>query len=290
MTELPRIFVASSKEALTVAEAVNIKLDGFARVKQWDNAFDLSTLTLPALISRTKDTDFAVFVFHKDDKTIIRENEFSAVRDNVVFELGLFIGALGLEKCFVLVPKSTENEFRIPTDLSGLTIAAYDDTLEDMTDAVTASCAKIKQTIRRINSASAQTLASQPDSAAQPTKNDPIQALESELWRARIDMQQVAEKHAALQNAVVSHFLANAKPATEAEIKSWTEGAKHNYSEPFRIDLHNTYYLDQDAVVPSMHGARSFSVLVAAGTRVFGLDQWSHNNIYFMDGFRKYGR
>lgn len=290
MANLPRVFVASSREALNVAEAVNIKLDGSAQVKQWDNAFDLSSLTLPSLIARTKETDFAVFVFHKDDKTIIRGNEFSSVRDNVVFELGLFIGALGIDKCFVLVPKSAEGEFRLPTDLAGMTVAAYDDSLEDMTDAVTTSCAKIKQSIRRLTaSANEPSLPAEAPAAPQP-RNDPLQVLQSELWRARIDLQQVSEKHSALQNSVINHFHAVAKPATESEIRAWTEGAKGNYSEPFRLDMHNAFYVDRDVVIPPMHGASSLSVLVAAGTRVFGLDQWSHNTIYFMDGYRKYGR
>ena len=290
MANLPRVFVASSREALTVAEAVNIKLDGFAQVKQWDNAFDLSSLTLPALISRTKETDFAVFVFHKDDKTIIRGNEFSSVRDNVVFELGLFIGALGIEKCFVLVPKSAEGEFRLPTDLDGMTVAAYDDSLEDMTDAVTTSCAKIKQSIRRLTASAADQSIPAIEPATSPPQNDPIQMLQSELWRARIDFQQVSEKHLALQNAVTNHFHAVAKPATESEIRAWIDGARPNYSEPFRLDMHNAFYVDRDVAIPPMHGASSLSVVVAPGTRVFGLDQWSHNTVYFMDGYRKHGR
>lgn len=277
MANLPRVFVASSKEALSVAEAVNIKLDGFAQIKQWDNAFDLSSLTLPSLISRAKEAEFAVFVFHKDDKTIIRGNEFSSVRDNVVFELGLFIGALGLDRCFVLVPRSAEGEFRMPTDLAGLTVASYDDSLEDMTDAVTASCAKIKQSIRRLAGASSEPVAPTEAIATPQRRNDPLDMLQSELWRARIELQQVVEKHAALQNAVLNHFHAVAKPATEAEVNAWTEGAKGNYSGPSRLDMRNSFFVDRDVVIPPMYGASSVSVLVAAGVRVFGLDQWSHN-------------
>ena len=79
MSELPRVFVASSREALPVAEAVNIRLEPDARVKLWDNAFDLSSLTLPALFARTKETDFAVFVFHKDDQVIIPSARFETM-------------------------------------------------------------------------------------------------------------------------------------------------------------------------------------------------------------------
>ena len=90
----PNIFIASSNEALLFAEAVNIRLETIGKIKQWDNAFELSSVTITKLIEKTNDNDYAVFVFHNDDDLIIRENNYSAVRDNVLFELGLFIGKL----------------------------------------------------------------------------------------------------------------------------------------------------------------------------------------------------
>ncbi len=287
MSDLPRIFIASSREALQVAEAVNIRLEGDGRIKQWDNAFELSTLTLPTLCARTKETDFAVFVFHKDDQTIIRGNTYSSVRDNVVFELGLFIGSLGIEKCFVLVPKSVEGDFRLPTDLAGLTVTSYDDSIEDMVDAVTTSCAKIKQSIKKswvVNT----TIAEQQSSPSVPSP-DPNRELQSELWRARVDLQRAIEQVAAMHSAITTHFMAVAKPATEREIATWEDGAKQNYSTVPKIGTRNTFFVDRDVIIPSLYGANSISVIVGAGARVVGLDQWSHNAVYFMDGFRKLG-
>lgn len=255
------------------------------RVKQWDNAFDLSSLTLPALCARTKETDFAVFVFHKDDQTIIRGQTYSSVRDNVVFELGLFVGSLGIEKCFVLLPKSVEGEFRLPTDLAGLTVATYDDSIEEMVDAVTTGCAKIKQSIRKTWPAASTV----PQQAAPIPQLDPLRDLQSELWRARVDLQRAAEQVAAMHSAITTQFLAVAKPATENEISRWEEGAKGSYSNVPKIGTRNTFFVDRDVILPSLHGSNSVSVIVAPGVKVFGLDQWSHNAVYFMDGFRKYG-
>lgn len=288
MNEKPRLFIASSREALQVAEAVNIKLEEVARVKQSDNAFDLSSMTLPALVERTKEADFAVFVFHKDDQTIIRGNTYSTVRDNVVFELGLFIGALSIEKCFVLVPKSVEGEFRLPTDLAGLTTSTYDDSIEDMVDAVATSCARIKQAIRKIEATTSPETAV-PALPPVPPPN-PVAELQSELWRARVDLQRANEQVAAMHSAIVTHFMAVAKPATEKEIKRWEEGAKGSYTQVPHVGARSTFYVDQDVIVPSLYGASSISVLVAPGVRVFGLEQWSHNAVYFMDGFRMLGR
>lgn len=286
MSDLPRVFIASSREALQVAEAVNIRLEGAGRIKQWDNAFNLSTLTLPALCAHTKDADFAVFVFHKDDQTIIRSDVYSSVRDNVLFELGLFIGSLGIEKCFVLLPKSVECDFRIPTDLAGLTVASYDDSIEDMVDAVTTSCAKIKQSIRK--SWGASTAPAEQQSPSQ-VLHDPLREVQSELWRARIDLQRAGEQVAAMQSAVTTLFMAVAKPATEKEIANWEEGAKQSYSNVPKIGTRKTFFVDRDVIIPSLYGVNSISVIVAPGARVFGLDQWSHNAVYFMDGFRKIG-
>lgn len=287
MPTLPRLFIASSTEAIPVAEAVNIRLEPVARVKQWDNAFDLSTLTLPTLLAKTEETDFAVFVFHKDDKTIIRGNVYSSVRDNVLFELGLFVGSLGIEKCFVLLPRSAEGEFRLPTDLAGLTVASYDDTVVEMVDAVTTSCAKIKQCINKIQSRSNPDSATVALSSAVPTESLPSRALESELWHARIDLQRASEQAASMQATITSHFFSIAKPATATEIACWEEGARGSYPDEPKIRDHRTFFVDRDVLLPPLYGAQSLAVIVGPGVRVFGLEQRGHSSVYLMDGFRK---
>ncbi|WP_341580827.1 TIR domain-containing protein [Marinobacter metalliresistant] len=94
MSNKPTVFIASSSEAISVAEAVHIKLEQELRVRLWENAFDLSSVTITTLIDKTKEADYSVFVFHPDDKSIIRNTEYSAVRDNVVLELGMFIARI----------------------------------------------------------------------------------------------------------------------------------------------------------------------------------------------------
>ena len=60
----------------------------------WDEAdFALNESTFGALSTMAERFDFAVFVFDADDVAQIRREKVVAVRDNVVFELGLFIGA-----------------------------------------------------------------------------------------------------------------------------------------------------------------------------------------------------
>ncbi|WP_395601340.1 TIR domain-containing protein [Pseudomonas sp. A1230] len=282
----PSVFIASSAEALTVAEAVNIKLSFETIVKQWDNAFDLSSVTITSLIQRAKETDFGVFVFHKDDETTIRGDKYSSVRDNVLFELGLFIGVLGIEKCFIVVPESKKGEFRLPTDLAGLTMTYYDDQLDDMVDAVTTSCARIKASIRK---QLAVTLPQAPEESVVALLQQQLGATQSQLWSLGHETDRARSDAAKLLESIKNHFFSVAKPATPSEILAWEVGAKDAYLKEVKISRRDTYFVDKDVVIPPLYGAASISVLVASGVRVFGLDKWSHNTVYYMDGFRSDG-
>ncbi len=282
MSDKPSVFIASSSEAISVAEAVHIKLEQEMRVKLWENAFDLSSIAITTLIGKTKEADYAVFVFHADDKTLIREKEYSSVRDNVVLELGMFIGALGLEKCFILVPKSAGTTFRLPTDLAGVTASFYDDQDLDLTDAVTGSCAKIKQSVKKLEaSKNKRETTSEAEILRQQLHN-----AQSKIWSMNHDIQRANEQSQSLLESIKHHFFSFAKPATPAEIKAWEDGAKESYLKEVKIRDHDVYFVDRDVVIPPLHGASSISLIVATGVKVYGIDKWSHNDIYYMDGFR----
>jgi hypothetical protein len=282
MSEKPTIFIASSSEGSSVAEAVHIKLEREYSPKLWDNAFDLSSMTITTLIQKTKEADYAVFVFHPDDKAIIRDQEYSSVRDNVVLELGMFIGSLGLEKCFLLVPNSSEATFRLPTDLAGVTASFYDEQDLDISNAVTGSCAKIKQAIKKLELKKTEIATTTESDILKKALSD----AQSQLWRINNDVQHASEKSQSLLESIKSHFFSIAKPATPAELKLWEDGAKDSYLKDVKIREYNVYIVDQDIIIPPLHGASAISVIVAKDVRVHGIDKWSHNSIYYMDGFR----
>ncbi len=127
----PKLFVASSVESLRVPFAVQGNLDHDAEVTAWNQGvLRLSRSAIESLVQSLEKFDFAVFIFCPDDITMIRRSESSAVRDNVVFELGLFIGCLGRERCFIIVPNNVD-DLRIPTDLLGITFATFDSNRAD---------------------------------------------------------------------------------------------------------------------------------------------------------------
>lgn len=124
--EKPQIFIASSVEGLDVAYATQELLESNAECTVWNQGvFAPSSYTIPDLIGRLKITDYGIFVFSIDDTVKIRGDEEDCVRDNVILELGLFMGALGQKNCFIIIPKSNE-KIHLPTDLVGITMLKYD--------------------------------------------------------------------------------------------------------------------------------------------------------------------
>ena len=112
-----------------------------------EGVFNLGQSTLDDLIRAVDSFDFAIFVFAPDDLTRIRKTEQPSVRDNVVFELGLFMGRLGKQRCFWVVARGDKAP-HIPTDLIGINTASFTPR-ENLRSAVGSACAEIKRVIRK---------------------------------------------------------------------------------------------------------------------------------------------
>jgi hypothetical protein len=146
----PKVFIASSKEGLRIAHAIHSVLDHDTSPTTWPNGtFSLSNHTIEDLVTKSSDVDFAIFVFHPDDVLESRGESMTVVRDNVIFELGLFIGAIGRHRCYIIKPRSVE--LHLPSDLLGINPADYDPArIEDDADsAVIQACTKIRSEIKK---------------------------------------------------------------------------------------------------------------------------------------------
>ncbi len=147
----PRIFIASSAESLNIAEAVNVNLDHAFEVTLWTNGtFRLSSSTIDDLVGKSSTVDFALFIFTPNDITTIRNRQEHVVRDNVVFEMGLFVGAIGKNRSFILKPR--DEEMHLPTDLLGVTPADYDPRRSDgdLVSATNRACSLVKAEADRL--------------------------------------------------------------------------------------------------------------------------------------------
>lgn len=285
----PKLFIASSTESINIVEAINIKLSTTCDIHQWDNAFNPSTFTFPTLAKKANEVDYAVFVFHPDDDIVIRDNAYSIVRDNVLFELGLFVGTLGIKKCFIVCPDNIgEKTLRIPTDLSGITYCTYDSNrmakAAESLDAVATACGHIRILINGYE----QEKQEEEELQVAPVNipNEHFRNLETQVWNMTHELRRVEEQNSKIESSVSEYFNSIVRPATDREISEWIEGAKQNYDNP-TIATHNVFYTDSDVILPPLYGASSISLIVSSDAKVFGMQNKGHNQIYFMDGFRK---
>ncbi len=126
----PRIFLGSSAEQEKFLNGLTRGLEDVARVEPWTTSFNPGIGTLERLFELAHEVDFAAFLFARDDWTAkstsatpLTESGQASPRDNVVFEAGLFGGALGMRRTFILHAHGA----KLPTDLLGLTCVRYGD-------------------------------------------------------------------------------------------------------------------------------------------------------------------
>jgi len=120
-----KVFIISSVEALPVARIVRsaFEHDPF-QVELWsDGCFKVANYTIEDLESAVDDADFAVAIAHADDITESRDDRWPAPRDNVIFELGLFMGRLGRARAILMEPRNVD--VKLPSDLTGITTIPY---------------------------------------------------------------------------------------------------------------------------------------------------------------------
>ncbi|MFL6260056.1 MAG: TIR domain-containing protein [Thermoanaerobaculia bacterium] len=146
----PRVFIGSSTESIDYARAAQQNLQDDAEVTVWDQGlFGPSKFILESLVEKLPNFDFGLFVFSPDDIVRIRGKQLKSARDNVVFELGLFIGRLGRLNTFVLVPNGTKS-LRLPSDLSGMIYLGYEQNRSDgnLIAAMSTACNSIRSRLR----------------------------------------------------------------------------------------------------------------------------------------------
>jgi CRP/FNR family cyclic AMP-dependent transcriptional regulator len=143
----PRVFIGSASEGLVEANAIKAGLPGPPNldVGIWNlNTFRPSRGTLETLAETATKCDFAILVLSADDIEISRGTQSAVPRDNVIFELGLFMGALGRERTFFVhhraerispmsrilgflsgKPELAGVRIKLPSDLAGVTALTY---------------------------------------------------------------------------------------------------------------------------------------------------------------------
>ena len=145
----PRLFIGSSTEGLNQARSIFSYFESKRTLEAevWtDGIFRASRTAIETLMACSQDYDFAVLIFTPDDVVISRGRKKDSPRDNILFEVGLFMGALGKERVFIFKPKGVD--IRIPTDLLGLTCYQYSRRGPQFQKSIENECSKLLGEIR----------------------------------------------------------------------------------------------------------------------------------------------
>jgi len=122
-----KIFIGSSTEGHQVAEqiknAINIQLGDWIECETWKDGkvFSQNRNTLDCLVRASRKYDYGILVASKDDIALKRLQFHNTMRDNVLFEAGLFLGSLGLQRAFLI----TSDSISLPSDYFGVTVIKY---------------------------------------------------------------------------------------------------------------------------------------------------------------------
>lgn len=130
---IPRLFIGSASEDLSIASLIQARLQdsGKVDVVVWNKGvFGASHFPIEDLEQQVERSDFAVMVASGIDTVTSRNRRTRSPRDNIILELGLFMGALGRRRAFLAVPKGLR--LKIPNDIEGLTTLRYEG--EDVAD------------------------------------------------------------------------------------------------------------------------------------------------------------
>jgi len=127
------VFIGSSKEGEPIAKKVRESLQDYLKHRAsftvWsDNFFALNVSAFENICKKSAFYDFAVLIGTKDDASTVRSDRYMTMRDNVLFEYGVFSGAIGRSKTFILIEKGA----KVPSDLDGITLPFFENDVDDL--------------------------------------------------------------------------------------------------------------------------------------------------------------
>jgi len=146
-----RVFIISSAESIEVARAVQnaFEHDPFFCQPWSEGVFRVAKYPIENLERELDQSDFAIAVCSPDDLTTSRGAEQPSPRDNVIFELGFFMGRLGRHRTFLLEPQG--GDLKLPSDVKGLQTVFYRYAPKpDLAAAIAPACNKLRDAIKEL--------------------------------------------------------------------------------------------------------------------------------------------
>jgi hypothetical protein len=124
MDRVISIFIGGTSEGLKFADKVKGEFEKLGKVQctVWSrDTFQYNESFLDSLSKASIIHDFGIFIASSDDLALVREQIIEVTRDNVIFEYGLFLGAMGNNRTFLL----QEEDCKLPTDLLGFSTPRF---------------------------------------------------------------------------------------------------------------------------------------------------------------------
>lgn len=120
--KLRGLFIGSSREALPIARKVKTLIESefnnTIKVQVWDKTkWKNLTSALENVTNNVDEFYYAVFIGYPDDIIHYRNRNYYTSRDNVIFELGLFLTRLGKDRTFFAVPGKLDYKGQMPFQL-----------------------------------------------------------------------------------------------------------------------------------------------------------------------------
>lgn len=117
-----KIFIGSSREGLEVAQKVKELMPPELNATLWNEAIYSSGQSVINILQHSIHYyDFGIFVATADDLIDYRNEMHFAIRDNVLFEFGLFFGAKGYDSAFLIC----DEKAKLPSDLNGVVVERF---------------------------------------------------------------------------------------------------------------------------------------------------------------------
>jgi len=150
VSDIVRVFIISSAEALEIARTIQnaFEHDPFRVVVWTDGVFQASYYAIESLERALDESDVAIAVAEPDDITESRGAKQKTPRDNVIFELGFFMGRLGRHRSLLVEPRG--EEIKLPSDLAGITTITYKYDSKNLAAALAPACNKLRAIIREL--------------------------------------------------------------------------------------------------------------------------------------------
>jgi CRP/FNR family transcriptional regulator, cyclic AMP receptor protein len=148
VSERIRVFIISSAEAIEIARTIQngFDHDPFAVTVWTDGVFRASHYAIESLERALDQSDVAIAVAQPDDITESRGQLRATPRDNVIFELGFFMGRLGRHRALLVEPRG--EEISLPSDLAGINTITYRYDAADLTRCLATACNRLREIIR----------------------------------------------------------------------------------------------------------------------------------------------